>query len=149
MSTVATVYLCEEEAAEELLAMFTRPSKVEPRRLKALQLFREAHRATSHLDYPLLVVEGLSELLASRYSDADPWVLLRESLRKVSRDALIIITVKELKWSPTKQGEVQIDGNRVNVSEIDLETTLNLQAEHLGTGQGRKKRRDNFVIARL
>jgi len=149
MSTVATVYLCEEEAAEDLLALFAKSKKVAPQRVKALQLFREAHRSANRLDYDFLVVEGLSELLSSGYTDADPWVLLRESLRKVSRDALIMIMVKELRWSPTKMSEISVDGRQENVSEIDLETTVNLQTEHLATGKGRKKRKDNFVIARL
>jgi len=149
MSSVATAYICEEDALEDLTNLFTSTKKTEPIILKILEFMREAHQSATRLNYDFLLITGLTELLKSKYTDADPLTLFKESLRKLSRDTTLLIKVKSLKWTPTKQGEITIDGRTMKISEIDYETTMNLQKEHIRTSKGRRKRQDNFVIARL
>jgi len=149
MSSVATAYICEEDALEDLTNLFASTKKAEPTRLKILEFMREAHQSATRLNYNLLIITGLSELLESKYTDADPLTLFKESLRNLSRDTILLIKVKSLKWTPTKQGEISIDGRTMKISEIDYETTMNLQKEHIRTSRGRRRRKDNFVIARL
>ena len=149
MSTIATAYICEEGAVEPLINLF-RNTKGEPVKMKVLQFIRKANQSPTKINHPILLITGLSGLINSEYKDANPFMMFREALRKLSRDTTLMIQVESLMWSPTKQGEVSIDGVTMGVSEIDIDTTLRLQTEHLGTGKSRRKNiRDNFVIARL
>lgn len=150
MSSIATAYICEEGALDDLLSLFRRTKKAEPVKMKVLEFMRIANRSAQKIKYDILLITGLSDLIKSEYADANPFMMFRESLRNLSRDTTLLIRVESLKWSPTKQGEVTIDGVVMGVSEIDIETTLRLQTEHLGTGKNRRKKtRDKFVIARL
>ena len=150
MSSVATAYFCEEGAVEALIDLFRKTQKAEPVKMKVLEFMRKANRSPQKIRYNILLITGLSDLVKSEYADANPFMMFRESLRNLSRGTTLIIQVESLKWSPTKQGEVTIDGVAMGVSEIDIDTTMRLQTEHLGTGKSRRKNtRDNFVIARL
>jgi len=149
MSSATTAYICEEDALEDLTNLFKSTKKSEPVKLRILEFMREAHQSETRLNYDILVITGLSDLLESKYTDADPITLLKESLRNLSRDTTLLIQVKSLSWTPTKRGEITIDGTTIKISEIDYETTMNLQKEHIRTSRGRRKRQDNFVIVRL
>lgn len=149
MSSIATAYICEEEALEDLTNLFKSTKKTEPVRRKILEFMREAHQSENRLSYDILILTGLSDLLESKYTDADPITLLKESLRNLSRDTILLIQVRTLRWTPTRRGEITVDGKPMKISDIDYETTMKLQKEHIRTGGGRRKRRDNFVIARL
>jgi len=149
MSSIATAYICEEEALEDLVRLLRKMKRSEPVSLNILEFLRLAHRSVGRLEYDFLVITGLSPLLASNYTDIDPIPLLKEALRKLSRDATILIPVNRLRWAPTRRHEITVDNRTIKISEIDYETTMNLQNEHVRTARGRGKRRDNFVIARL
>jgi len=149
MSSVATAYICEDEALEDLVRLLRSMKRSDPVTMKILEFLRKAHRSEAKLEYNFLIITGLSDLLASKYTDIDPLPLLKEALRKLTRDAALIIPVKSLRWAPTRRHEITVDGRTVKISEIDYETTMNLQKEHVRTGRGRRKRKDNFVIARL
>lgn len=146
MSSLATAYFCGEDVLDDLLVLF-RGQK--PVYRTVLGFMREASQVKGRLEYGLLVVTGLSGLLSSQYDDSDPIVLLKESLRKLSRDTVLVLPVDSVEWSPTKRGRVVLDGVAIKVSEIDLDTTLRVR-EHLGIGEGRKKDRlGELVIARM
>ena len=149
MSSLATAYICEEEAAEDLAELFGKINKVTPVRMKVLEFMRRAFSSPKRIHHDVLLISGLSDLLTSKYVDANPLMLFRESLRNLSRDTTLLIQVRNLKWSPTDRGHVDVDGVPFHVSDLDIETTTKLQEEHLGTGKGRKKRKDNFIIAHL
>ena len=148
MSSLITAYICEEDIVEEVIKLFKRTLKVEPKRMKILEFMREAAASTEPLKYPLLIIEGLSELLTSKYSEPEvATTLLRETIRKLSRDSNTIIKVKKLRWTPGKRDQIQINGTTLKVSEIDIQTTMTLRREHLGKRQ--KKKRDNFIIIKI
>jgi len=149
MSSLATAYICEEEAAEDLAELLAKIKKATPVRMKILEFMRKAHRSPTRIHHDILLISGLSDLITSKYLDANPLMLFRESLRNLSRDTVLIIQVRNLKWSPTNRGHIDLDGIPFHISDLDIETTTQLQEEHLRTGKGRKKRKDNFVIAHL
>jgi hypothetical protein len=143
MSSIATVYFCEEAALEDLASLFKRTTKSEPHRVKIVQFMRESTQSETRLKDDILILTGLSVLLHSKYAQMDPLTLLRESLRNLSRDTIVLIEVQSLKWSPTKRSEINIDGKILKVASIDYETTMRIRNGNL------QRKRDNFVIARL
>jgi len=114
MSSIATAYICEEEALEDLTKLFNSIKKTEPVRRKILEFMREAHQSENRLSYDILIITGLSDLLESKYTDADPITLLKECLRKLSRDTILLIQVRSLGWTPTKRGEITVDGRSID-----------------------------------
>jgi len=149
MSSIATAYICEEDALEDLVRLLRRLKRSEPVKRRVIEFLREAYMSEGKLEYEFLIITGLSHLLASNQGGTDPVPLLKEALRKLRRDATILIPVNRLRWAPTRRHEITVDDRTIKISEIDYETTMNLQTEHVRTGRGRSNRRDNFVIARL
>ena len=142
MSSLATAYFCEPEALQSLAQLFARSLKAKPEERTILDFMRYAAASPNRIKAPLLVLRGLSSLLASEYAEPQLAVnLLRESLRKVSRDSLLLIEVGKVAWTPTSRGEVTVDEIRIPVSSLEIENTLKLQEEY---GIFR-----SFVIARL
>jgi hypothetical protein len=131
MSSLTTAYLCEPEALQSLTELFARSLKAKPEEWRIIEFMRCAVASPNRIKIPFLVLKGLSRLLASEYADPQLAInLLRECLRKVSRETLLLIEAKKLAWNPTNRGEVLLDGVRLPVSSIDVEDTLKLQEEY-------------------
>jgi len=146
MSSLSTAYICEGGVLEDLCDLFRRTLKTEPAKMKVMEFLRECAISPAPLNYRVLSITGLSDLLNAEYAkEGDPFTLFRESLKKLNRDTILLVQVKELRWSPTKRDQISIDGKTFHVSDIDMETTIRLQKEHLPPGrpQGR------FVIAKI
>jgi hypothetical protein len=131
MSSLATAYICESKALQELIELFTKSLKTEPAEWRILEFMRLAAASPNRLKVPFVVLVGLSRLLASEYTDAQLAInLLKECLRKVGRETILLIGVEKLSWSPASRGQILLEGIRVPVSSIDVEDTLKLQKEY-------------------
>jgi hypothetical protein len=141
MSSLATAYFCESEALQALTQLFAKSLKTKPEERRILDFMRYAAASPNRIKAPFLVLRGLSSLLTSEYADPQLAInLFRESLRKVSRETLLLIEAKKVSWNPTSRSEVTLNGVRLPVSSIDVEETLKLQEEYSLRG---------FVKARL
>lgn len=130
MSSLGTAFFCEPEALQGLMQIFARSSKAKPEERRILEFLRYAVASPGRIRAPLLVVRGLGSLIASEYTEPRMAVnLLREGLRKVGRETLLLIEAKKVSWSPTSRGEIVLDGVRLPVSSIEVEDTLRLQEE--------------------
>jgi len=146
MSSLATAYICEGGVIEDLCDLFRRTLKTEPVKMKVMEFLRESATSPTPLNYRVLGITGLSDLLNAEYAkEGDPFTLFRESLKKLNRDTTLLVQVKELGWSPTRRDQISIDGKTFHVSDIDMETTVRIQNEHLPRGRARGR----FVIAKI
>jgi len=131
MSSLATAYFCEPEALQSLTQLFAKSLKTRPEERRILDFMRTAAASPGRITAPLLVLRGLSGLLATEYTDPQLAInLLRECFKKVSRETPLLVEVKKVSWSPTSRGEITLDGIRLPVSSIDVEDTLRLQEEY-------------------
>jgi hypothetical protein len=150
MSSLATAYICEEEAIDALASLFKRIQKAEPVRMRILEFMREAANSSTRLRYGILIVSGLSQLLKSKYvGEEDPITLFKEALRNLSRETTLLIQVRSIEWKPGRRSQITIDGIPMPVSDIDIETTIKLRTEYFKPETRRGKRRENFVIVKL
>jgi hypothetical protein len=141
MSSLATAYICEEKALDDLANLFAKSLKTHPTRKKILEFMREAAKAPNRTPYGILILTGLSDLINTKYCNSNIALsLFKESLKKVSRDTILLVQVKNVEWSPTARHQVSIDRKIVPVSDLDLETTLRLQ---------RQQKIRNFIIAKI
>ena len=118
--------------------------------MKILEFMREAAASPRRLNYKVLIITGLGDLLKPEYTDTDTSVsLFREALRNLSRDTTLLVQVRELHWSSGRRNQVNIDDTTLHISDIDIETTLKLQTEYLQKEKKYGKQRDNFIIVKL
>lgn len=149
MSSLVTAYICEEDALNELIQIFKKTEKTAPVKKKILEFMREAASSPARLNYGILVITGLSELLKAPYGGEDTIPRFREALRNLSRETTLLVQVREVKWMPAKRSQITVDGVIIHVSDIDVDTTLKLEKEYIGTDKKRGNRNERFVIVKL
>lgn len=131
MSSLNTIYLCEPEALNKLAKLFAQGLDVEPEEHPIIDLMRTATTAPNRIPVKLLIIRGLTPLLTSPYTDARTAItLFKEALRKISRDATILVEANKVVWTPTSRSEVAVDEIPLSIESIDLEQTLKLQTDY-------------------
>jgi len=86
----------------------------------------------------------LRDSVIAHTRDTEPIPLLLTSIRKLSRETILIIHADKLQWSPSNRTAITADGAITPVSEIDIPGTTALKSSiKLGTARGRRK--DNFI----
>jgi hypothetical protein len=123
--------LCEPEPLNKLSKLFSEGLRVEPEEYAIVDFMRQATLALNRIPMKLLVIRGLTPFLTSQYSDPQTAVtLFKESLRKISRDATILVEIDELAWNPTDRSGVKINGAVLSIESLDFEQTLKLQNDY-------------------
>ncbi len=131
MSSLNTIYLCEPEALDRLVKLFAQGLDAEPEDHPVIDLMRTAAASPNRLSIKLLIIRGLTPLLTGPYTDPQTAItLFKEALRKVSRDAIILVEVNKVAWNPTNRSGVTIDGITLPIESLDLEQTLKHQADY-------------------
>ena len=96
-----------------------------------MDLMRTTAAIPDRLQKKFLVIKGLTPLLASQYSDPQTAItLFKEALRKISRDATILVEANRIGWNPTNRSQVTVDGTIIPVESIDIEQTLKNQTDY-------------------
>jgi hypothetical protein len=130
MSSLNTIYLCEPPALDRLTKLFT-PSLGKPEEHTILDLMRATAATPNRLPIKFLVIKGLTPLLTSQYSHPETAItLFKEALRKISRDATILVEANKITWTPTNRSQVTVDGTTIPIESIDIEQTLKHQTDY-------------------
>lgn len=132
MSSLNTIYLCEPPALDRLTKLFAQGLGAKPEVYMILDLMRIAAVTPDRIPIKLLIIKGLTPLLTTRqYSDPQTAIaLFKEALRKISRDATILVEASKVTWTPTKRSEAIVDGIALPIESIDVEQTLKQQADY-------------------
>ena len=149
MSSLATVFLAEDDALKELTSYWERVKSDKATQMKIIEFLREAIQSIDKLNPSILVITGLSTLLEeTSLSETDPVNQLRAALRNVSREATVLIQVEGLTWNPMKRNAVTVKNHEIHVSEVLTQDTYNL-GEYIKIGATKGKKRDNYVKIKL
>jgi len=131
MSSLNTIYLCEPPALDRLTKLFAQGLGTKPEVYMILDLMRTAAATPNRIPIKLLIIKGLTSLLTSQYSDPQTAItLFKEALRKISRDATILVEANKITWTPTNRSEATVDGITLPIESIDMEQTLKQQADY-------------------
>jgi hypothetical protein len=149
MSSLATVFLAEDDALGELTSYWERAKGEKAIKMTLIEYLRATAPPKPKLDAGILVVTGLPSLLKQTPTEeTDPINHLRSALRNTSRDSAILIQVEDLEWDPIRRENVTLQGHTVHVSEILTQDTYTLK-DHIKIGATKGKRRDDYVKVKL
>ena len=141
MSSLNTIYLCEPESLNKLARLYSKGLNVEPEEETIIDLMRKAAESPDRLPKKLLIIRGLTPFLTSQYTEPQTAItLFKEALRKISRDATILVEADKITWNPTDRSEVKINGITLPIESLDIEQTLKQQVDY---------RLGNFIKLRL
>ncbi|MFH2110814.1 MAG: hypothetical protein ABIJ47_06070 [Candidatus Bathyarchaeota archaeon] len=145
MSTLTSAIFAEFEALNELTKLYEDTHHVKAERMRIIEFMRKAYHSETKLHPTILVLTGLPNILDSPHTeDTEPIQLLISSVRKLSRETVLLIYADKLEWSPSSRTTINVDGITIHVSEIDIPGTTALKSRiKLGTARGRRK--DNFI----
>jgi len=131
MSSLNTIYLCEPQALDRLTRLFSQGLNTKPEEVMILDLMRTTAATPNRIQYRFLIIKGLTPLLTSPYSDPQTAItLFKEALRKISRDATILVEADKITWTPTNRSQVTVDGTTLPIESIDVEQTLKHQTDY-------------------
>ncbi len=149
MSSLATVFLTEDDALHELTSYWERAKGEKAVRMTIIEYLRATASPKPKLDAGILVVTGLPSLLKQPPTEeTDPINHLRVALRNTSRDTAVLIQVEDLEWDPVRREAVTLQGHTIHVSEVLTQDTYTLK-DHIKIGATKGKRRDDYVKVKL
>jgi hypothetical protein len=149
MSSLATVFLAEDDALRELTSYWERAKGEEAVRMTIIEYLRATAPPKPKLDVEILVITGLPALLRQPPTEeTDPIRHLRAALRNTSRDKPILIQVEDLEWDPIRRETIKLQGHTIHVSEVLTQDTYTLK-DHIKIGATKGKRRDDYVKVKL
>lgn len=149
MSSLATVFLAEDDALRELTSYWERTTGEKTTRMTIIEYLRATAPPKPKLDTEILVITGLPSLLKQLPTEeTDPINHLRAALRNTSRESTVLIQVEDLDWDPIRRDTITLQSHTIHVSEVLTQDTYTLK-DHIKIGATKGKRRDDYVKVKL